>query len=103
MAAVEQPMTRAELLARLAELKPELDKLGIVSLRVFGSYARDEAKPDSDIDLLVEFRKTPNLFEFIRVKQRLEDLLGRNVDLATDGCLRNEMKDRILREAVRAA
>jgi len=103
MAAVEQPMTRAELLARLAELKPELDKLGIASLRVFGSYARDEAKPDSDIDLLVEFRKTPDLFEFIRVKQRLAELLRRRVDLVTDDGIRLEMKDRILTEAIRAA
>lgn len=96
-------MTRAQLLARLIEIKPELDKLGIASLRVFGSYARDEARPDSDVDLLVEFKETPGLFEFIGVKHRLEDLLGLKVDLATDGALHRAMRDNILREAVRAA
>lgn len=96
-------MTRAQLLARLIDLKPELDKLGIASLRVFGSYARDEARPDSDIDLLVEFVRTPGLFEFMRVKRRLEELLGRRVDLATDAALHRNMRNEILREAVRAA
>jgi predicted nucleotidyltransferase len=96
-------MTRAELLAQLSVLKPELDKLGIASLRVFGSYARDEARPDSDIDLLVEFHTTPGLFEFMRVKRRLEDLLGKRVDLATDAALHRGMRTEILREAVRAA
>lgn len=96
-------MTRAQLLARLSVLKPELDKLGIASLRVFGSYARDEARPDSDIDLLVEFKETPDLFEFIRVKHRLEELLGLTVDLVTRGGLRREMRDGILAEAILAA
>lgn len=96
-------MTRAQLLAQLSVLKPELDKLGIASLHVFGSYARDEARPDSDIDLLVEFKETPGLFEFMRVKRRLEDLLGKRVDLATDSALHRGMRTEILREAVRAA
>jgi predicted nucleotidyltransferase len=96
-------MTRAELLTRLAELKPELDKLGIASLRVFGSYARDEARPDSDIDLLVEFKETPSLFEFCGVKLRLEALLGHSVDLATEEALHRAMRDQIHREAIRAA
>ncbi|QLQ14321.1 MAG: nucleotidyltransferase domain-containing protein [Brevundimonas sp.] len=47
-------MTRAELLAKLRELKPWLAEQGIVNVRLFGSYARDEAGPDSDVDLLVD-------------------------------------------------
>lgn len=96
-------MTRDQLLAQLAAIRPELDKLGIASLRVFGSYARDEARPDSDVDLLVEFKETPDLFEFIRVKHRLEDLLGLSVDLVTKGGLRHEMREGILAEAILAA
>ena len=45
-------MTRAELLLRLRELKPWLESRGVVDLRLFGSFARDEARDDSDVDLL---------------------------------------------------
>ncbi|MFY8162886.1 MAG: nucleotidyltransferase family protein, partial [Brevundimonas sp.] len=47
-------MTRDELLTKLRELKPWLAEQGIVNVRLFGSYARDEAGPDSDVDLLVD-------------------------------------------------
>ncbi|MFN9251050.1 MAG: nucleotidyltransferase family protein [Brevundimonas sp.] len=50
-------MTREELLTRLRELKPWLEEQGIVNLRLFGSYARDEAGPDSDVDLLVDLSR----------------------------------------------
>ena len=49
-------MDRRELLDRLRELKPWLEEQGVVDLRLFGSFARDEAKPDSDVDLLCRFR-----------------------------------------------
>ena len=50
-------MTRDELLTKLRELKPWLAEQGIVNVRLFGSYARDDARPDSDVDLIVELSK----------------------------------------------
>lgn len=96
-------MKRAEALAKLAAAKPELERLGIRSLAIFGSVARDESGPQSDIDLLVEFVETPSLFEFVRIKQWLEQLLGCGVDLATVAALHRRMRDAILKEAIRAA
>ncbi|MGQ0665072.1 MAG: nucleotidyltransferase family protein [Pseudomonadota bacterium] len=96
-------MTKEELLARLSALKPELERLGIKRIAVFGSVARGEGGPASDLDLLVEFYDTPGIFEFIGVKERLEELLGRRVDLATEGALHHRLRDRILKEAVYAA
>jgi len=61
----------------------DLRQRGAKSLAVFGSLARGEATPASDIDLLVEFDRPVGLFEFIRLKLYLEDLTGRGVDLVT--------------------
>lgn len=95
-------MRRDDVLEILARAKPELDRMGVRSLALFGSVARDEAGPGSDVDLLVEFHETPGLFAFARLKRRLEELLGCPVDLATRGALRGRMKEAILREAVDA-
>lgn len=96
-------MKRSDALKRLADLRTELDKLGVKSLSLFGSVARGKARRGGDIDLLVEFHRTPDLIEFAGVKLRLEELLGCRVDLVTRGGIRPELRRRILREAVRAA
>ena len=96
-------MKRSDALKTLAALRPELDKLGIKSLALFGSVARGRARADSDIDLLVEFHHTPDLIEFAGVKLRLEELLGCRVDLLTRRGIRPELRRRILKEAIRAA
>jgi predicted nucleotidyltransferase len=70
---------------------------------VFGSLARGEATPASDIDLLVEFDRPVGLFEFIRLKLYLEDLTGRGVDLVTPDAIRPAMRAGILNEAVHVA
>jgi predicted nucleotidyltransferase len=97
------PMRREEALRILREHKAELDAMGISSLSLFGSVARDEAGPESDVDLLVEFAEGVDLFEFVRVRMQLEELLSRKVDLVTPGALKRQLRDRILGEAVRAA
>lgn len=58
---------------------------------VFGSFARDEEKPESDVDLLVEFDHSEpiGLFRYIGMRLAIEDLLGRKVDLVEDGTLRS--------------
>ena len=96
-------MKRSDILKRLATLRPELDDLGIKSLSVFGSVARDRARPASDVDLLVEFSRTPDLIEFAGIKLRLEELLGCRVDLVTRSGVHPMLRRRILKEAIRAA
>lgn len=88
------------ILKHLRELKPRLyQEMGIKRLRVFGSVGRGEATSDSDLDLLVEFEKTPGL-EFFTMDDKISSMMGGiKVDLATEGCLHPMLKNRILREA----
>jgi uncharacterized protein len=77
--------------------------MDVDSLAVFGSVARDEAGPDSDIDLLVEFARPVGLFRILAVKEYLEALLGRPVDLAARDALKRQFSDAILSEAIHAS
>lgn len=90
-------MKRDELLARLRELKPWFEDHGIIRVRVFGSHARDEAGPDSDVDLLVEFAENgaPDLFSFSGIRLDLEKRLGCSVDLMTPRGLSPRVAHRI--------
>lgn len=81
-------MTRAELLEKLRDLKPWLEEQGIVNVRLFGSYARDEAGPDSDVDLLVDLDRPMGL-RFYSLAEDLSDILGRKVELLASDGLRN--------------
>jgi predicted nucleotidyltransferase len=62
--------------------------------------ARDEAGPDSDVDLLVEFARPVGMFRFLAVKEYLEALLGCPVDLGTRDALKRQFRDAILRGAI---
>ena len=57
---------------------------------IFGSVARNEDTSESDIDILISFGDVPSLFEFVRMENDLTDILGRKVDLVSEGALRNE-------------
>jgi uncharacterized protein len=96
-------VTRKQALQSIAEAKPELGALGVRSLALFGSVARDDAGAGSDVDLLVEFDKPVGLFHFFRVQRRLEEILGCRVDLVMRDAVKPQLRDRILGEAVRAA
>ncbi len=72
----------------------------IKSLGIFGSYVRGEARSTSDVDLLVEFSETPDIFKFMDLEDDLTELLGQRVDLVTRPALRGNRRDRILREVV---
>lgn len=96
-------MERDKVLALLKSRKRQLKKFGIHSVSIFGSLARDEAKRNSDVDILVDFEKPVGLFEFARLKMYLEAMLGRRVDLVTPEALRKELREEILRESIRAA
>lgn len=95
-------MRRDEALAILAAHQEKLKEYGVKSLALFGSVARDEARPDSDVDLLVEFSQPIDLFEFVRLQQYLEAMLGRPVDLGTPDSLKPQLRDRVFKEIVLA-
>jgi len=90
-------------LSRIAAHRDELTRLGIRSLALFGSVARGEDRSGSDIDLLVEFSRPTSLFELFDVRRRLEEILGRRVDLVPRDGLKPRIRDAILREAIDAA
>ncbi len=96
-------MRRERALRIIGEHRAELRALGVTSLSIFGSVARDEAGAASDIDLLVEFDRPIGYFHLFDVHDRLEAILDCKVDLVTRGGLRAELRQGILAEAVRAA
>jgi uncharacterized protein len=57
---------------------------------VFGSFARKEETPESDIDILVKFRKTISLLDLARIHRELSEIVGRKVDLVTEASIKNE-------------
>ena len=96
-------MRRDEVLKILSEHKAELrQKFGVRSIAVFGSIARGEVTPQSDIDVLVEFDPiaTPTLLDFIHLKHFLSDELRGEVDLVEKSSLIPELRDVILAESV---
>lgn len=96
-------MTRDEILSTLRQRQADLRARGVRRLSVFGSVARNEARAESDVDLLVEFDRPVGLFAFLDLKEYLEASLGLAVDLVTPDALKPQLRERILREAVRAA
>jgi predicted nucleotidyltransferase len=94
---------RAEAIEFFSTHRDDLRRLGISSLLIIGSVARDEARPDSDLDLLAEFDPPVGYLGLARVQHELERLLGCRVDLATPGMIRQEFRDRVFAEAIRAA
>src|SRR5436853_4355122 len=101
---MEIGMRRDHVLAIFSEHKSELrSEYGVKNLRLFGSVARNEAKPDSDVDLLVEFDRPTGYFGLVRLQLYLEKLLGTSVDLGTPGALRPSMRQRIQEESLRVA
>ena len=98
---VEQSMSRAETLALLREHKPVLtERFGVVDLALFGSTVRDEAGPDSDVDILVTFKRPLGSKQYFGAWHYLEDLLGRPIDFVTDRELRAELRPYVEAEAV---
>jgi len=95
--------TREEILAILRGELPRLrEEFAVDRLALFGSYAREEPREDSDVDVLVEFVETVDFIEFMRLEFDLSDLIGLKVDLVTPDALRPVMRDDILGSAVYA-
>jgi len=93
--------SKKKLLAELAALQKPLRQRGVDSLALFGSFVRGDARPDSDVDVLIDV--APNvqfsLVDLVGVKDFLEDRLGRSVDVVTKEGLEPLIRDRVLREA----
>ena len=77
---------------------PILKESGIIRSSIFGSYVRGEQTEDSDIDLLVEYPKGLSLFDMAEIKYKLEDALGKNVDLVDFNRIKPRLKPYILSE-----
>ncbi|BAY55095.1 DNA polymerase beta domain-containing protein [Leptolyngbya boryana NIES-2135] len=75
-------------------------KHGAYNIRVFGSVARHEANSKSDIDFLVDMGEKHSSWFPVGLIQDLEDLLGREVDVATEKMLHERIRDRVLKEAI---
>jgi predicted nucleotidyltransferase len=90
-----------QLLAILrAEMPHLVERFGVRSLALFGSYVRGEATDLSDVDILVEYERAPTLFEFVRLQAHLADLLGLPVDLVMRSALKPRIGAAILAELV---
>lgn len=97
-------MPRQRLQALLAALRKQLPRLtndyGVESLGVFGSYVRSEERADSDLDLLVSFRRPIGLIRFLGLENELSDRLGVKIDLVPRDALRPKVAEQVLREVV---
>jgi len=90
-----------QLMKILDEQLPLLvERYQVESLGIFGSYVRQEQRPDSDLDLLVTFCVPPSLLKFIELENYLSDVLGIKVDLVMKDALKRRIGERILSEVV---
>jgi predicted nucleotidyltransferase len=91
-------------LALLRQHEPIIKKrFGVAKIGIFGSYARGEERPESDVDVLVTFKKGQKTFDhYMNCKFYLEDMFGRKVDLVMKGAIKKRLKEYILREVVYA-
>lgn len=76
------------------------ERFRVRDIGIFGSVARNEDRPESDLDVLVGFDGPANFANFMDLKLEMEDLTGRRVDLVTQKGLRPEIRDRILGEVI---
>jgi predicted nucleotidyltransferase len=98
-------MKREQALVMLRNNQDVMRRFSVKSLYLFGSVARGESKEGSDVDILVEYEPGARvgLFQFVRLRRELSNILGCEVDLATPDSLHKELRDDILKEAVHAA
>ena len=98
-------MNKQQIIKTIQANRALLEEFSVKSLSVFGSVVRDERQLESDVDILVEFDPEAEigLFEFVRLKNALSDLIGIPVDLGTPDALHPALKDDILREALHVA
>ena len=96
-------MNRSDIIACLQSHQHDFKRLGVASLSLFGSLARDEARDGSDIDVLVRFEGQPTFDRYMDLKALLETVTAHRVDLVTEAAIKPELRPQIEREAVRVA
>lgn len=97
-------MNRHSVLECLRQHRPEInERFAIKDLAIFGSIARDDAKSESDIDILVEFKGRADFDRFMELRFYLEDLLGTKVDLVTQKAIRSPIRPNIEKDLIHVA
>lgn len=90
--------------SEISEIKqkilPILQNYGVKRVALFGSCVRDQLQESSDIDILVDIESDISLLDFVALKQKIEDTLGRKVDLVEYDTLKPILRERILKEQV---
>lgn len=95
--------THEDIIRLLEEHRDEWERFGVRSLMLFGSAARGEMHPGSDVDILVEFEGPGTFDRYMDLKFTLEALLGRPVDLVTPRALKPRMRPYVEKEAIRVS
>lgn len=86
--------------AKRGEIRRIAERHGASNVRIFGSVARGEARPESDVDLLVDVTSQTSSWFPTGLILELEKLLGRRVEVVTERALNKELREKVLREAV---
>jgi hypothetical protein len=94
-------MRRDEAIELLRRHQSEIAAHGVRALYLFGSTRRDEAGPDSDVDLFIDYARGFSLLDLVAVKEQIDEILGVRADLTTRGGLHPILRDDILRDAER--
>jgi uncharacterized protein len=96
-------LDRDQVLQALADQGPRLHAWGVKRLGLFGSLARGQARPGSDLDFLVQFEGGRKTFDnYMELKEFLETLFGRSVDLVIAEVIKPQLRERILHETIYA-
>jgi predicted nucleotidyltransferase len=82
------------------KIVPILKRAGVLRSSIFGSVARGEAAPESDVDILVELPHGKSLFDLVDLKTSLETILGKKVDVGTYNSIKPRIKERVFAEAI---
>jgi uncharacterized protein len=98
--AVKSPPTMEELREKRDEILRLAEKRGAFNLRVFGSVARGDARPDSDVDIMAEWRESTSIFDVAGLWAELQELLERKVDLVSTKGLKDYVRPSAIRDAI---
>jgi hypothetical protein len=93
-------MQRNDIILKIQAHQEELKKLGVKSLSLFGSVARNEAHQNSDVDLLVDLERPAGFFKVSKIEHYLEDCLGCSVDLGTKEALREHCRQTMIEDLI---
>jgi len=88
-------MNKKELFEKIGKY---LEKEGAKKVSIFGSYARDEEKPDSDIDVIVTFSDSKSLLELVKIEREISEKIGIKVDLVTEKSLSPYIREYVEKE-----